>query len=247
MALAGVIAGVGQADFGRTGLACLNEVLPLGWWSVYRVFERAPPRLYVNQSLGVPDGTAQSWTAYRDRLYVRDRTFDGVRGLAPRSGCAITQWHADELPPAHRDSIYARHGIRERVSLALDEGAAGVLALNLYRHESQRAFADRDLALLADIGLPLMAAVRVHVRLAAGAIDDDAEPPHPLAVLPRRERQVCDRLLLGWTHDGVAADLAISATTVRTYRDRAFERLGIRHRNELFALALAWAGQAERG
>ena len=60
--------------------------------------------------------------------------------------------------------------------------------------------------------------------------------------LPRREREVCERLLMGWTYDGVAADLGLSAGTVKTYRDRAFERLGIHHRNELFALALAHQG-----
>jgi DNA-binding CsgD family transcriptional regulator len=33
--------------------------------------------------------------------------------------------------------------------------------------------------------------------------------------------------------------LKLSEATVKTYRDRAFQRLGIHHRNELFALAMA--------
>ena len=41
----------------------------------------------------------------------------------------------------------------------------------------------------------------------------------------------------------MAVDLGISAGTVKTYRDRAFDRRGIHHRNELFALALAWSSQ----
>lgn len=56
------------------------------------------------------------------------------------------------------------------------------------------------------------------------------------AGLTGRERDVCERLLKGWTHDGIAADLRVSPATVKTYRDRAFARLGIHHRNELFAL-----------
>jgi DNA-binding NarL/FixJ family response regulator len=63
--------------------------------------------------------------------------------------------------------------------------------------------------------------------------------PDALAGLSRREREICGRLLRGWTHDGIAADLGLSATTVKTYRDRAFDRLGIHHRNELFARVLA--------
>ena len=65
----------------------------------------------------------------------------------------------------------------------------------------------------------------------------------PLKDLPKRESEVCKRPLRGWTYDGVAVDLGISAGTVKTYRDRAFARLGIHHRNELFALALAWESQ----
>jgi DNA-binding CsgD family transcriptional regulator len=42
----------------------------------------------------------------------------------------------------------------------------------------------------------------------------------------------------------VAADLKLSPTTVKTYRDRAFERLGIHHRHQLFALALDEVAQS---
>jgi len=44
--------------------------------------------------------------------------------------------------------------------------------------------------------------------------------------------------LRGLTFDGVAADLGVSATSVKTYRNRAFARLGIHHRNELFGLVV---------
>ena len=63
-----------------------------------------------------------------------------------------------------------------------------------------------------------------------------------LQSLAGREREVCQRLLKGWTHEGIAADLGLSAGTVKTYRDRAFEKLGIHHRNELFALAIGGIG-----
>jgi DNA-binding NarL/FixJ family response regulator len=53
--------------------------------------------------------------------------------------------------------------------------------------------------------------------------------------LTPRELDVCERLLLGWSHDGVAADLGLSTATVKTYRTRAFGRLGLHFRSELFA------------
>lgn len=56
--------------------------------------------------------------------------------------------------------------------------------------------------------------------------------------LTERELAVCERLLRGWTFDGIAADLGVSASTAKTYRNRAFGRLGIQHRNALFSLVL---------
>jgi DNA-binding CsgD family transcriptional regulator len=43
--------------------------------------------------------------------------------------------------------------------------------------------------------------------------------------------------------DGIAADLGLSLATVKTYRTRAFERLNIRFKSELFA---AFIHQASR-
>lgn len=58
------------------------------------------------------------------------------------------------------------------------------------------------------------------------------------AELTDRELDVCARLLQGMTHEGIATDLGLSVPTVKTYRNRAFARLGIHFRNELFARVL---------
>ena len=58
------------------------------------------------------------------------------------------------------------------------------------------------------------------------------------AELTDRELDVCARLLQGMTHEGIASDLGLSVPTVKTYRNRAFVRLGIHFRNELFARVL---------
>ena len=127
------------------------------------------------------------------------------------------------------------------MSLVTLRAGGSLTAINLYRRDAQPAFADAELELVSLLAPPLLACVDRHLRSLA-AVPATA-PAGPLDALPRREREVCERLLRGWTHEGVASDLAISAGTVKTYRDRAFERLGIHHRNELFALALRSAEQ----
>ncbi|MBT9513435.1 MAG: helix-turn-helix transcriptional regulator [Acidovorax sp.] len=83
--------------------------------------------------------------------------------------------------------------------------------------------ADAALAPLAADGLPVLR-MRL-VRLQAELTD--------------RELDVCARLLQGMTHEGIASDLGLSVPTVKTYRNRAFARLGIHFRNELFARVLS--------
>lgn len=231
-ALAGMIASIGDAAFGSEALAQLNRWMPMCWWSVYCLFEDVPPRLHASGSFGVSDGTLDSWRAYRASLYRRDESFASARELLSDADLVLLHWHAREFPTRHREAIYRRHGLRERFSLVAPHVDAGLLCVNFYRHDVQRPFSDDEIDAIRRLGRPLLAAVQRHLALAGRAQVDD----EPLRMLTRREREVCERILKGWTHDGIAADLRVSPATVKTYRDRAFERLGVHHRNELFAL-----------
>jgi DNA-binding CsgD family transcriptional regulator len=254
LALAGVIGCTGQEDFSAKALVELNRMLPMCWISIYRLFSDAPPESHGGGAFGIADGTRDSWRVYRQGLYSRDRTFLEAREVVQGGHAAVTRWHAREIPLEHRKAIYIRHGLRERVSLVEGDASGAVLAVNLYRGMEQPSFRDDEVDLLCSLAPPLLATVKLHLRLTAqqqvGAQpqgqggDVVALDPEPtaLAELPRREREVCQRLLRGWTYDGIAADLGISAGTVKTYRNRAFERMGLHHRNELFAKALAEAG-----
>ena len=66
--------------------------------------------------------------------------------------------------------------------------------------------------------------------------------------LTRRKFEVGERRLRAWSFDAVAVALGVSATTVKTCRNHVFERLGIRHRHELFAPVVQFteASSAER-
>jgi DNA-binding CsgD family transcriptional regulator len=54
--------------------------------------------------------------------------------------------------------------------------------------------------------------------------------------LSKREREVCSRAAAGKTIEGTALDLDIRKTSVVTYRQRAYQKLGISRQNELVAL-----------
>lgn len=240
-AVVGAVGAIGAADFADAALGALNQALSAASWSVYRLWSDRAPRLHLSASLGVPDTTQRCFAAYQDGLYRRDRSFDRVRGMQRPGHAAVLHMRADEAPSAeHRDIIYRRHGLLERISVATLEADGSLLAVNLYHHEHQGRFSGIELEGFSRLGGVLLAVVRRHLALTetspGGAqTDPRARLESRCPALTPRELDVCERLLRGWTHDGIAADLGLSVATVKTYRARAFERLGLHFRSELFA------------
>ncbi|MEO8805135.1 MAG: helix-turn-helix transcriptional regulator [Burkholderiaceae bacterium] len=261
-AAAGLIDCIARPDFGRRTLARLNQSLPLAWWTVYQVFDDQAPRLCAHGSFDAPDIALECWRIYRSGVYRADTHFHAARAEV-RAGAAanavVTHCVADDFGRAHREQIYQAHSLSERLSLVSTndgdhEGA--LLAVNLYRHRAQPRFDAADLDTVFALAAPLLAVARRHVELSTPAHDDAGdlltlEAPVALPIrqaaqrlqrrcpeLTERELAVCERLLRGWTFDGIAADLGVSPSTAKTYRNRAFGRLGIQHRNALFNLVL---------
>lgn len=236
---------LGDARFADAGLAGLNTVLQAASWSVYQVWADRPPVLHLSASLGVADTTRDCFAAYQGGLYRRDRSFDRVRQQARPGHATVLKMGADEAPNAdHREIIYRRHGVVERLSVAQLEADGSLLAVNLYHHQHQGAFAPLELERFHQLAPLLLASVRRHAALALPAsAEPGAEARERLQrqcpALTPRELDVCERLLRGWSYDGIAADLGLSVATVKTYRARAFDRLGLNFRHQLFAMLRA--------
>lgn len=56
--------------------------------------------------------------------------------------------------------------------------------------------------------------------------------------LTERERAVCARIVAGYSGEAIALDLGVAASSVATYRKRAYAKLGICSQHALFALCL---------
>jgi DNA-binding NarL/FixJ family response regulator len=97
---------------------------------------------------------------------------------------------------------------------------------------------------LAGCGRALSAIVELHHKLLQ-RLAIEGEPLSELKAieeclstctsLPPREVEVCARILLGMTTAGIALDLELCETTVKTYRKRAYQRLSIGSERELIA------------
>lgn len=243
-ALAGLIGGLARPGFAVQGLQCLNQAVPAGSWSVYQVWRERPPRLHLSASRMAVDSTGDCFGTYRDAgLYRRDLSLEPVRRRGRAGGPLMLQMRADEVPSAdHREAIYRRHGLLARLSVACGEDDGSVLAVNLYRHQGQGDFDAADLACFGALAPLLLAGVRRQLAWQdeqVGVADPRERLRLRCPALTARELDVLERLLQGMTYDGIAADMGLGVGTVKTYRARAFARLGIHFRSELFAGLMA--------
>jgi DNA-binding CsgD family transcriptional regulator len=242
-AMGAMVEHLGHESFEDQLLPQLHPVLPAASWSVYQFGPASAPHLHMSASLGVPDTTRACWNAYLSGPCRADRSlrFDD----APRQRTQLCHITADEVADDHRARVYEAHGMSERLSVVHHDEDDTLFAVNFYRHSHQRALSDAQIGAFEQLAPALLALARKQVSLLC---KPGTRLPSPESLrlrlaslspeLTARELDVCTRLLGGMTQDGIADDLSLSLPTVKTYRNRAFARLGIHFRNELFALVL---------
>jgi len=248
--LTDVIDSMALAGFAGTLLDRLRSIVPATSLSAYRTGPGLRPQRYLGASHRTPDTTRDCWRAYMSGPWLRDQTLM-QRDVLSQDVPVVCHITAAEVPREHRAKVYEAHGMAERVSVVRRAADESVFALNLYRHVDQRPFTDAELMGFCEIAPALLAMTCKHVALLGltHGVGDAPRALRPHAVraqllllhgkLTPRELDVCERLLRGMTQEAVAADLALGLPTVRTYRNRAFGRLGIHFRSELFALMRA--------
>jgi DNA-binding CsgD family transcriptional regulator len=231
---------IGQDDFEFSLLAYLQAVVPAASYSIYQTGSGCAPQLFMSASLGVPDTTRDCWKAYLSGPYRNDRTF--AAGSAKQGHTQLCHITAQEVPALHRARVYEAHGMVERVS-AVEQSESSIFAINFYRHAHQAAFSDAHLCGFEALAPALITLAKKQIALSTchkkTGENDIKRWLRKLQQLDQnltaRELDVCARLLVGMTQDGIASDLNLSVPTVKTYRNRAFARMGIHFRNELFA------------
>jgi DNA-binding CsgD family transcriptional regulator len=145
--------------------------------------------------------------------------------------------------------------VRDRVLLC-GRNANGAFGLSVLRADPHSPFGDDNIRRLGESAELLVALLGKHAELsqvrpnvahALTALPDIETCVVDVAALPRREAEVCARILYGMSSVGIALDLSVSEETVKTYRKRAYQRLNIGSERELLTWYLArwsrWTSQ----
>ena len=206
-------------------------------WSVFRTAARY---------------TREFWHHDGIRVAIRERqpSIPACSRRAPPARLLLQRQRSIEIDhPDYRAACYESQHVAERATVVARTSRDCWVATHLYRATSAPGFSAAEIEAFEGLA-PLFAACAVQHYAAdvdgeaayRGTVSEDIGALCP--DLTVREREVLLRLLDGLTTERIAADLDIRPTTVVTYRTRAYEKIGVRSRRELFARVLKRHGQA---
>lgn len=178
--------------------------------------------------------------AYKRWYMSQDPISEAFRATRDSSHVVLqTVRPADIASKGFRRRFFDDAGIVERVSI-VQRGVDAWRGISIARHASNGYCSDDELRSLVGLAclvlpmLPLNRAPKQRPRLTAERLEARFAACYPQ--LTTRERQVCARAALGSNVETTARELGIAKSSVLTYRQRAYQRLGVRSSNELVGL-----------
>jgi len=156
----------------------------------------------------------------------------------------VTKMHIEDIQDRQYRHCFEATEVQERISF-YSRIDSELHQLCVYRGPRRRGFSSLDLAQFSSLARLVLETAFQHEKLCRGVTAfpgpmDIAAIDRCLEWLPgglsKREREVCARAAVGKTIEGTALDLNIRKTSVVTYRQRAYQKLGISRLAELIAL-----------
>lgn len=240
-----LIESLGTDRFGATFSETMWELAKIEHFAVFHVGDVGPMHVFSGSIDGTASAFQQSSRYIDDKLWRQDPTMVAACGSSRKNDPVpkMQNLKISDLPHGTlRDVVYASKQISDRYLLC-HRTADATIGLSILRSEGQGCFSDREREVLEDWSGLLMSALDRHLKFAA-SLPDMSISLRSLAEIertvcaapesfPRREAQVCARILYGVSSIGIALDLDIGEETVMTYRKRAYQRLGIGSQREL--------------
>lgn len=208
-------------------------------------------RIYLFEATGREDtslqyfhgepGLVELFPTYRKWYLRRDPVCDAYRAAPECSNVVLQRIRPDDIDsPGFRRRFFEDAGIVERVSI-IQRGPDSWRAINVARHATEGCFSDEEISSLIGLAclvLPMLPLNRQRKETSLPLTAEELEQrfAQRYRSLTQRERQVCARAAVGMSVEQTALDLGIAKTSVLTYRQRAYQRLGVARPIELCAL-----------
>lgn len=201
--------------------------------SAFRVDDGDSPRMLASSSdLG---DAADRARAYAQRFHRNDPVVETWRATPPGSGFRLRVPAEAIALGAYRKLCFERPRFAEKLCFGWRR-ADHVLVVSFYQRHAE---AEPDLAQLGALAqVALVGLTRMSARPAEGPhVVEEVERRLSVAhkMLTVREREICARTLVGHTAREIGRELGIGLGTVLTYRQRAYQKLGLSRASELLS------------
>jgi DNA-binding NarL/FixJ family response regulator len=184
---------------------------------------------------------------YARHLYQHDRIQLHLRSILPHQeiGCVtvhrqtLTQIIDAELRHLYHNTL----GVIDSIAVTIKTDHQEWITTHLCRQRDQGVLTKDEIETIVQLASLIATSVARHCRFEANSEGDYQTTVSDgidqlCSLLTKRERQVTLRILDGKTVEQIAAELGVKSTTITTYRSRAYEKLGISSRRELFSAVL---------
>ena len=244
--------GLGRGDPAALACAILQLVkrhVALADCTVVNFAAERSPRVVSVASHPNASQILQAATRYARHLSHLDRIQLHLRTILPSQTVGSITVHrqtSTQIIDAELQRLY-RHTLEvvDSLAITLKSGRHEWVSVNLCRHRTQGLLSKSEIDTLLRLAPLIANSLSHHSRLATDeeslggfSVSQSDGIEELCSRLTARERQVIRRILDGVTVERIAADLGLKPTTVITYRSRAYEKLGMSSRHELFAAVL---------
>ncbi len=251
---------IGSPTFESCLLKLLNKVTPVDHCVVFTFGQGGAGHLFTHGRMPVEEAH-QLADDYVKHFHQQDPNYAQVSGAIEGCENALIPLSIEDgssasttisFDFAYKNHFFDRHDLIDKAS-TVGKVEQGSVYCNFYRMGRSGPYSQKDWKLLESI-LPLITTlISTHYRLLQLSSQGEQRPyrnarslvhniisknASPFSQLTPREREVCERILLGYTSVGIGLDLNIAQSSVVTYRRRAYEKLDISSQNELFTLCL---------
>lgn len=229
--LANCLTSVGTERFNARYLGLIERVVKADQCSIFSFRDRRP-NCFLSYNKIEGHGAANAPQRYLSNGYRDDPLLTQDWEIPADTGLRIVDF--SEVRPlmseGYFDSYFHSCGIADKISVIASSGG-DTLFLSFYRSQDTGPFAISETGLRVPFWQILSKLALLHF-FGIGA----KQLQSPLNSLSEREKDICEAMLEGLTTDAIAWRLEISASTVKTYRQRAYRKLGINSKSALFEL-----------
>jgi DNA-binding CsgD family transcriptional regulator len=239
---ADTVTALGTSRYPRTCFRIFEQSFDVDHWALFRYRSNDSVKCIATASRTFEAAAGRNVDFFLRRCYRFDPSLIAFKQQHTDRSCMIKMAISDIDDRQYRHCFEVT-SVRERLSFFALDGA-DLLQLCIYRAASH-TFSAAEMNLFATLARLITTTTLKHETLwnstlaSPGTLDIDALEGRfdDLAMgLSQRERQVCARAVMGRTIEETAGDLSIRKTSVITYRQRAYQKLGVSRQSDLLAI-----------